>query len=285
MAKGKALYQPNGKAAEYNRWAVNFYTGCSHDCEYCYCKRGVLAHVWDTKPHLKKCFKDEKDALEAFKKELLANRLRVRAEGGVFFSFSTDPCLKETFALTRRAMLFCLDCDVPVTILTKNVNWIEWLDGVRGEKKLFGDKDDRNPALFTVHKGRLAIGFTLTGHDELEPNASPSDSRIGAMYILKAQNIRTFASIEPIIDTEASLKVIEQAAPNCDLFKIGLRSGVPKDYYKGQDFKAFMEKATEIVGKHEGKIYWKDSIRTKLFAAPFLKSPVSVGATYNIFNK
>ncbi len=41
---GKALYQPSGKAAEYSAWACNFYTGCSNDCEYCYCKRGVLSH-------------------------------------------------------------------------------------------------------------------------------------------------------------------------------------------------------------------------------------------------
>lgn len=285
MSKGKALYEPKGKAAEYNRWAVNFYTGCSHNCEYCYLKRGTLAHVWDTKPHLKKCFKDEAHALEVFKKELLDNRLRVRAEGGVFFSFSTDPCLRETFALTRRAMLFCFDCDVPVTILTKNVNWLEWLDGVRGEKKMFGETDKRNPILFEVHKGRLAVGFTLTGHDELEPNASPNDSRIGAMYLFKAQNVRTFASVEPVIDTAASLDVIRKSAPNCDLFKIGLRSGVGKDYYEGQDLAAFMKETTEIIEAKGCKVYWKDSIRTKLFAKPFLSHPCSVSSTYNLFNR
>lgn len=52
--KGKAIYQPTGKAAEYSPWACNFFTGCSNDCEYCYCKRGVMSHVWDNKPHLKK---------------------------------------------------------------------------------------------------------------------------------------------------------------------------------------------------------------------------------------
>ena len=67
---GKAIYQPKGKAAEYSPWACNFFTGCSNDCSYCYCKRGVLNHYWSTNPKLKKRFKDEGHAIEVFNKEL-----------------------------------------------------------------------------------------------------------------------------------------------------------------------------------------------------------------------
>ncbi len=57
--KGKASYNPFGKAGEYSYWACNFYTGCSNNCDYCYCKRGVMSSVWSITPKLKSCFKDE----------------------------------------------------------------------------------------------------------------------------------------------------------------------------------------------------------------------------------
>ena len=60
---GNAIYRPKGAAGEYSAWACNFYTGCSNDCQYCYCKQGVMSHVWDTEPHLKKCFRNEEHAL------------------------------------------------------------------------------------------------------------------------------------------------------------------------------------------------------------------------------
>ena len=287
------MYQPDGKAAEYNRWAANFYTGCSHNCDYCYLKRGSLAHVWDTEPHLKKCFKDERDAYEVFKKELLDNRLRVRAEGGVFFSFSTDPCLEPGFWLTRRAALLCLDCDVPVTILTKNVGWLNGTKGSLMESEMFGDEDARDILSPAVNHGILAVGFTLTGHDEMERGAHTNEARIKAMAQLKGCGVRTFASVEPVIDTKASLAMIEQAAPFCDLFKIGLRSGVPKDYYDkklddGEDFislEQFMARASNIILDAKKKVYWKESLRCKLFAKKYLDAPISVGPTYNLFNR
>ena len=70
---GKAIYNPSGKAGEYSDWACNFYTGCSNNCDYCYCKKGVMSHVWSDTPKLKKCFRDEEEAISIFEKELLAN--------------------------------------------------------------------------------------------------------------------------------------------------------------------------------------------------------------------
>ena len=69
--KGKAISNPSGKAGEYSYWACNFYVGCSNDCSYCYCKKGVLGSVMGANvATLKKCFKDEEHALQVFEKEL-----------------------------------------------------------------------------------------------------------------------------------------------------------------------------------------------------------------------
>ena len=71
---GKAIYSPKGKAGEYAEYACNFYVGCSNGCEYCYCKKGILAATMGgNSPTLKKCFKDEYHALEVFEKELKTN--------------------------------------------------------------------------------------------------------------------------------------------------------------------------------------------------------------------
>lgn len=40
---GITIYQPNGAAAEYSKWACNLYNGCTNRCEYCYNRHG-LAH-------------------------------------------------------------------------------------------------------------------------------------------------------------------------------------------------------------------------------------------------
>lgn len=38
--KGALIYQPQGAAGEYAKWAINLYHGCSNGCTYCYNRRG-----------------------------------------------------------------------------------------------------------------------------------------------------------------------------------------------------------------------------------------------------
>ena len=119
---GKAIYNPSGKAGEYSYWACNFYNGCSNDCDYCYCKHGVMARNWSDTPKLKACFRDENHALEVFEKELKANLPELQKHG-LFFSYTTDPMLPETTSLTISSINFCISNYVPVKILTKRADW------------------------------------------------------------------------------------------------------------------------------------------------------------------
>lgn len=273
---GKAIYNPSGKAGEYSYWACNFYVGCSNGCEYCYCKKGILAgSMGQDKPQLKKCFRDEKHALEVFKKELKQNVEELRKHG-LFFSFTTDPMLTETYMLTIRAMGHCINNHVPVKILTKCTEWMD-------------DFFDR-PKLPIDYK-LIAFGFTLTGHDELEPNASTNAERIKAMEKLHDAGFKTFASIEPVIDFESSLFVIRKAAySGCNLFKIGLESG--KKYPKS-DIKEFISQITTefhyVESENREKttypfFYFKDSL---LKAAGISRESLPdncITRDYNIFN-
>lgn len=265
--RGKAIYQPSGKAAEYSPWACNFYTGCSNDCEYCYCKRGVMAHVWDTTPRLKKCFKDEEHALEIFYRELMDNLGQLR-EKGLLFSFTTDPMLRETCLLTLNAARIANDNAVPVKILTK-----------RGAKdpsfKLVEENRFNTPSL-------VAFGFTLTGADELEPGAAPNEERIESMRIVHEKGYKTFASIEPVIDPFKAKDIILSTLGICDLYKVGLISGKGKDFYNPRYVIELWWTLKDLAMKGY-KIYPKDSLLSYIGKERFtLKN--FVGADYNIFN-
>lgn len=270
--KGKAIYCPSGKAEEYSYWACNFYVGCSNGCTYCYLKKGRGAKILGgDKPTLKTCFKDKTHALEVFEKEVKANLPELQKHG-LFFSFTTDPMLPETQVLTMNAAGIAAKNHIPVKILTKCADWvddfIQWLDNSNSDNAA---KEWRK---------NYAFGFTLTGHDELEPCASTNQERIEAIKKLHDAGFRTFASIEPIIDFESSYKMILQCRSFCDLFKIGLMSGQKIDNSYIEELDSFVYDVDQIVRELGSKIYWKDSITKHINC----DGKASVGRDYDMFN-
>lgn len=270
---GKAIYNPSGKAGEYSQWACNFFVGCSNGCEYCYCKKGILAAVMgQDKPQLKRCFRDEDHALEVFERELMQNLDSLRTRG-LFFTFTSDPFLPETTLLTERAARLCVIHDVPVVFLTKCTDW-EIDDFIR--------EPEINGTIWNVEakKHLFVFGFTLTGHDELEPNASPNAERVAAMRKLHNAGFRTFASIEPIIDIRSSMEMIAAAADCCDLFKVGLQSG---KRYAMNELKAAM--ASVIARFPACKFYFKDSYVEQSGINRAELPGNCVSRDYNMFNE
>lgn len=270
LFKGKAIYNPKGKAGEYSEWACNFFNGCSNNCDYCYCKRGVRSHVWSDKPQLKKCFKDEADALLRFEKELMANIPELR-EKGIFFTFTSDPFLKETANLTWGAIHIALTHEVPVQALTKRVEF------ACSHLCLLPDK----------FRKMVAVGFTLTGHDEMEPGASTNLDRIKAMKELHLRGFKTFASIEPVVDFDSSLDMIKKTVGFCDLYKVGLMSGRTK-MYDLQHAIDFVHEVHCVLEGNNAKVYWKESIRNMVDVEELAKltdPDLIVSHDYNIFEE
>lgn len=240
----KAIYQPKGKAGEYARYACNFYVGCSNDCDYCYCKRGLLGHAMGAPtPTLKKCF-DGHSPYYVFICELHDHIVQLRKHG-LFFSFTTDPLLPETQDLTNAAVLYAVNQGVPCKILTKRADF-KVLDS------------------FEPFQHLIAYGFTLTGCDELERNASTNTERIERMADLHRRGFKTFASIEPIINLNDSGEMIRRTLGFCDLYKIGLLTGHKS--YTPEDVAHFVVNINDMVLNHnfdhceDVKVYWKDSV-------------------------
>jgi len=257
----KIIYKPKGKAGEYAKYAANFYTGCSGRCEYCYNRTGITAKILGgDKPELKQSivnyhhknhsFNDEQKAIEIFQKELDRNIAELR-KSGLFFNFVSDPFLHETIEVNTLAMRSCIIREIPVIVLTKQTWWTEsFLLEMMSNETVWN---------MDYHKVQelIAFGFTLTGHDELEPGCATNEQRIETMKWLHAEGFKIWASIEPIIDFDSSYRMMERTFGSCDLYKVGLRSG---GKYSVKDAEWFAIKALLSGSCNHTKVYLKDSL-------------------------
>lgn len=260
------IYKPKGKANEYGLWGANFFKGCSNKCGYCFLSDYPFSLYWSEVPVLKKCFKDGDDAIRIFEKELDKNLTDLQKDG-VFFSFTTDPALPETLGLTVKAIEICIKNSVNVKLLTKCGGFEE-----RFFNLFTGSEDEL--------KKHVTFGFTLTGHDELEPGAPSNEKRIGSMRKLHSWGYKTFESDEPIVDFDSTMRMITETLDCCDLFKIGLMSGgsVKYDLKEAQDF---FRDLKQLQG--QPKIYLKDSLVKFLGVDRNTFPPNFVGKDYNMF--
>ena len=238
---GKCIYNPNGKAAEYFEWAVNYYNGCTHNCSYCFNNHSLMsATLGGTNVRLKKSLVDEQTAYEIFCRELQRHISQIITDGALHFNFVSDPCLPETIVLNWKCIDYAISKGVPCQVLTKRADWLN------------------HPAVQNAlsHPEFLRIGFSLTGCDEQEPGASPNDERIWAMQKLHQAGIPTWASIEPILDPQRSLDMVARTIDCCDHYKIGILSG--KKSYTPQDIRLFVDSVNTLNPK---SVYWKESLR------------------------
>ena len=247
ICSSDAIYRPEGAAAEYSKIAAGFYVGCPNGCDYCYLKKGPTSGtLGGSNVELKKGLKSEADAVEIFFKELFGGTGGVvRPEilrDGLFFTFTTDPGLPETFYLFAAVILETVKLQVPIHFLTKMTGWMEsdiWED------------------LLSIPETKeyLVIGFTLTGRDDLEPGASTNQERVIAVKKCHDLGFKTFASIEPVIDYDRSLAMIKESVGSVDLFKVGLES---HRKYDKEEVLRFVEDLAALPEKP--CIYLKDSI-------------------------
>lgn len=253
IIKGKALYTTKGAAREYGRIGCNFYTGCPHECIYCYLKRGAPSkQLGGNEVRLKKCFKNELHAANILRQEM-DKWIEPCRKYGIFLSFTTDPMIDETQELTCSAILTAILRDIPVWVLTKSSLFI------------YNTAIMRHLGLIDLDKrSSIHFGFTLTGHDEMEPRASTNNNRIMAMRWMSFMGFSTFASIEPVITWEAAERMVRESVRWCDHYKLGLRSGVKKDYYDIAESGASIEHIVRTVENFGKTIYLKESTRRLL---------------------
>ena len=264
---GKAVYSTGGAAKEYGTIACNLHNGCRGGCRYCYLKFGVWKkRLGGGEPVIQASFHDANHAYAVFSKEFRKYHKEIVEGGGVFFSFSTDPCDPSVFPLYYRCMMKTLGYNamgetdkaspgpVTVTLLTKRSEWVDTPEG-----QMLLSKGGKN----------LRVGFTLTGHDEMERGASPGEERIKAMAAAFRQGCHTWVSLEPVLDDDAgkAKDLVLKTADFCCEYKVGLLSvptrkvmGVHYDRDKIEEFGRWI---TNFCRDNHKLLYLKDSY-TKL---------------------
>lgn len=232
------IYQPKGKAFEYGELALNYYKGCSHGCKYCYVPSVLYQspEQFHTNPHARTLdYKILNKELEAIKGK------------SVFLCFTCDPYqpidteTKITREIIQRLRLY----DVSVNILTKG-----------------GPRSTRDFDLLAKDP-KSQYGATLTflnAEDSLkwEPLAALPQERIDAIKQAHNLGIRTWASLEPVIDTKQSLEIIKETKEFVDFFKIGKWNHDPNA--KLIDWKCFAKDSISLLESFDKKYYIKKDL-------------------------
>ena len=246
---GSIIYTPKGKAREYSPLAVNLYNGCNHGCKYCYVPR---IRFWTREQFLK--ISPRKNILKDLEKDC---KKYVGSKDQVFFSFMTDPYNEQEMelGLMRDSLKLMLKYKIPVTILTKS-----------------GDNVFRDIDVIKKFGPHIMLGASLTFADQeksikWEPYAATPRHRIEMLEKAKSEGIKTWVSIEPVIEPEESIKIIQDSMRHVDFFKIGKLNN-----FEGLDKKInwheFLEMVVNLLRAHRKPFYIKEDLRK---AAPEIK--------------
>lgn len=238
------IYRPTGMAREYSPFACNLYIGCSHRCKYCYAPHTLQKKECDYfgKPYPRK---DILKFLEAdLKKNVYTEQILLSFVGDCYCDNQDDS------STTRDALTFLNQYRAPVALLSK------------GGKKLLRDID-----VFKSFGDQISVGCTLTFFDETkskewEPYASTPLDRLETLKILHEGGIKTFASFEPTIEPEESLKLIKKTLEDnsVDHYKIGKINNY-KSTDKWQDWEKYLEDCVSLLRPSGKQVYYKFCLR------------------------
>ncbi len=236
----QAIYEPKGRAREFSSLAANLYRGCSHSCRYCFVPQTIKMKRDDfvTDPH------PRKDILKVLEKDALKYR---GDEREILLSFTSDPYqpLEMELGITRRTIEILMENDLRFTILTKG--------GIRATR----DFD----LLKSYEKCRFGTTLIFTKQadaDRWEPNAPPLSERIEAIRLARDQGIKTWISLEPVIDPFQALELIKVLNPFVGEWKVGkLNYKQPDSEVDWIKFREVVKALLESVG---AKYYIKKSL-------------------------
>lgn len=235
------IYTPSGRAREYSPLAVNIYSGCNMGCVYCYGSR-VLRK---TSKEYSETITPKKDFINTLKREAV----KIECKEQVLLSIIGDPYCQENdrLKLTRQAIEILSENGFPVVILTKS-----------------GPGCLQDIGLFKKYNN-LKIGATLTfinKKDSLkyEPNAKLPIDRLKTLKLLHDSNIKTWVSMEPVIDPNQTIDLISDSLDYVDEYRIGKINNY-NDIDRKIDWNKFLKSAVEILRTYRKKFYIKKDLQ------------------------
>ena len=197
----QAIYRPKGAALEYAPLALNLYRGCTHACSYCYCpgmlrvRREAFHSGVSLRPGILEQVERDADKLDGTER--------------VHLCFSCDPYppIECDLRATRAALRMLGSNKIPASVLTKAGYWVS------RDFDLLAEMD-------------ATFGVSLVWADderraEHEPFAAPVADRLALLRTAKIRGLKTWASVEPVIDPVQALAAIDLLLPHADVIKVG----------------------------------------------------------------
>ena len=235
------IYAPKGQAGEYAPLACNPYRGCGHGCAYCYV------------PNITKQPRPEFDAGAVsrgdYLKHLAKDAAKYKAAGitaQTMFSFTSDVYNQNNVELTRPSLKIIRDqTDLGFCVLTKG--------GTRALEDIDLYRPDRD-----------AFASTLTSLDDhfsrkWERNAALPGDRMRALEAFHNAGIFTWVSLEPTLDVDASIDIVEATHQFVDLYKVGRVNYLPMT--RTTDWREYTLRMIETLNNLDAAHYIKKDLQ------------------------
>lgn len=208
---------------EWCDYGINIYSGCYHDCTYCYAKAMNKRFGW-----IENWTEPKKRDIDL---EDLAERLEKLPAGSFFFCSSCDAYqpINDELNWAREVLQVMLPSKHHIIILTKNAS-------VERDFDLVSQYDN------------VEVAFTITSLDDekykkYEPNSSPPSEKIRVLKKAHEMGIKTMISIEPWIlgDHTNPLEIIKVLKDSVDRWIIGVAN------YMGFDLEEYRPFIPELI--------------------------------------
>ena len=236
----RIIYEPKGAAREYGELAANIYKGCSHGCLYCYAPAAT--------------FKKRASFINSELRVNIINALRKEIPEylgrEIFLCFTCDlyQQLNDQFNVARIAIDIIGQAGAIPIILTK------------GGKRSENDFD-----LLKKYNGKYGATLTFINDSDSkkwEPSAALPKERFAALKTAHAMGIKTWASLEPVIDPDQSLKIIDTTHGYVDFYKIGKWNHDKRA--KGINWKKFVEDIVCLLKSYDKEFYIKNDLKKEM---------------------
>lgn len=207
-------------------YCLNPYTGCEHNCAYCYARLFMRRYSGHSEPW------GEFIDVKINAPELLRKQLQRAKRGTVWISSVCDPYqpIESKYRLTRQCLEELVKKQFPINIQTKSCLVLRDLD-------LILQFEERE------------VCFTIATDDEsvaklFEPRASTVKERLDALEKIHSLGIKTFAFIGPLLpgNPEKLVEKLEGKADRVYIDRMNYISTIKGFYYHYKLTKAATEK-------------------------------------------
>ena len=231
---GNVIYIPTGPALEYSPLALNLYTGCLHNCVYCYAPTAMRK----TRAQFHLGVKPRENILERLEKQ--CKKIKGSSKQ-ILLCFSCDPYQPEDPKVKVRRYKNLNDPTKLGRILIDHMSrkTVHGVKSVTREALLILEKYEMKATVLTKGGTRACRDFDILQRNgwsfgtsinhffdygmtewEPEPCATPLN-RVKAIEIAHSMGIKTWVSLEPVIYPVSALAVINQLVGIVDHWKIG----------------------------------------------------------------